>query len=189
LTTGLDNTTDQTHVVGTEIQPKEYITMIYIRNGRLSPPKSVGPVGYILSTTVPYDPWDLEEVKRRMAKKSAPSDDRIDIYTTLLGIKDSLVQPPKIRTKCSDDAQVMTIDLPGVDPDDIYVSVDTNRCNERVVKVQISENGDRQEESIEARIQDGYGPDVVASCKHGRLVITIAAEKKPEPVRVEIATD
>lgn len=141
----------------------------------------------------PYEPWNVlnnlnREVGRLLNSPRGGADDSSSVATS--------AWTPAVDIKEEEGRFLITADVPGVDPDDIDLTMENGVLTikgERKMESDMKENGFRRVERLHGTFYRRFSlPDyadaenISASCRNGVLTVTVPKTDAVKPRRIEV---
>jgi len=141
----------------------------------------------------PYEPWTVlnnlnREVGRLLNSPRGGADDSSSVATS--------AWTPAVDIKEEEGRFLITADVPGVDPDDIDLTMENGVLTikgERKMESDMKENGFRRVERLHGIFYRRFSlPDyadaenISASCRNGVLTVTVPKTDAVKPRRIEV---
>jgi HSP20 family protein len=143
--------------------------------------------------TTPYEPWNVlsnlnREVGRLLNSPRTGADDGSSVATS--------AWTPAVDIKEEEDRYLITADVPGVDPDDIDLTMENGVLTikgERKLESDVKENGFRRVERTYGTFYRRFSlpnyadaDNISANCKNGVLTVTVPKTEAVKPRRIEV---
>jgi HSP20 family protein len=141
----------------------------------------------------PYEPWNVlnnlhREVGRFLSSSQPEADDGSSVATS--------AWTPAVDIKEEENQFLITADVPGVDPENIDVTMENGLLTikgERKFESDVKENGYRRFERLHGTFYRRFSlPDyadadnISATCKNGVLTVTVPKSGAVKPRRIEV---